>query len=121
MGTKRDQSGSNNLQFATPNNQDTIATAIPGRKRGKCMSRRSGQNGYIERKGNAFHVRFRLDVPGHAARVFKSVRICPVDGPGKLNKFELKRRAQEIVAQFGANSEATFREAEAVNLGTTFR
>jgi integrase len=85
------------------------------------MSRRSGQNGYIERKGNAFHVRFRLDVPGHAARVFKSVRICPVDGPGKLNKFELKRRAQQIVAQFGANSEATFREAEAVNLGTTFR
>jgi integrase len=85
------------------------------------MSRRSGQNGYIERKGNAYHVRFRLDVPGQAARVFKSVRICPVDGPGKLNKFELKRRAQEIVAQFGANSEATLREAEAVNLGTTFK
>jgi integrase len=85
------------------------------------MSRRSGQNGYIEKKGNAYHVRFRLDVPGQEARVFKSVRICPVDGPGKLNKFELKRRAQEIVAQFGANSEATFREAEAVNLGTTFK
>src|SRR5207247_5819901 len=32
-----------------------------------------------------------------------------------------KRRGKEIIAEFGANSEATLREAEAVNLGTTFQ
>lgn len=85
------------------------------------MSRRSGQNGRIERKGNANYARFWLDVPGEPKRIYKSVRICPVDGPGSLNKFELNRRLKEILVEFGANSEDTFREAEAVNLGTTFK
>jgi len=85
------------------------------------MSRRSGQNGRIERKGKVYYARFWLDVPGKAKRVYKSVRICPVSGPGALNKFELKRRVKEIVAEFDANSEMTCQQAEAVNLGTTFR
>jgi len=85
------------------------------------MSRRSGQNGRIEKKGKAYYARFWLDVPGKAKRVYKSVRICPVSGPGALNKFELKRRVKEIVAEFDANSEMTCQQAEAVNLGTTFR
>ena len=85
------------------------------------MSRRSGQNGRIERKGNALYARFWLDVPGQQSRAYKCVRICPVSGPGSLNKFEQKRRLKEIIAEFGANSEATLREAEAVNLGTTFK
>ncbi len=85
------------------------------------MSRRSGQNGRIERKGNALYARFWLDVPGQQSRAYKCVRICPVSGPGSLNKFEQKRRGKEIIAEFGANSEATLREAEAVNLGTTFQ
>src|SRR5215469_11489291 len=97
-----------------------MAPAIPDRKR-RCMSRRSGQSGRIEKKGKVFYARFWLDVPGEAKRVYKSVRICPVDGPGSLNKFELKRRLKEIIAEFGANSEVTLREAEAVNLGTTFK
>ena len=42
-------------------------------------------------------------------------------GPGSLNKFEQKRRLKEIIAEFGANSEEVFREAEAANLGTTFK
>jgi hypothetical protein len=49
------------------------------------------------------------------------VRICPVSGPGSLNKFELKRRVKEIIAEFDANSETVFKQAEAVNLGTTFK
>ena len=85
------------------------------------MSRRSGQNGRIERKGNALYARFWLDVPGQQSRAYKCVRICPVSGPGSLNKFEQKRRLKEIIAEFGANSEATLRKAEAVNLGTTFQ
>ena len=68
-----------------------------------------------------FYARFWLDVPGKAKRVYKSVRICPVSGPGSLNKFELKRRVKEIVAEFEANSEMTCKQAEAVNLGTTFK
>src|SRR5208337_4010018 len=98
----------------------TIAPAIPDRKR-RCMSRRSGQNGRIEKKGKVFYARFWLDVPGEPKRTYKSVRICPVSGPGSLNKFELKRRVKEIIAEFGANSETVYREAEAVNLGTTFK
>jgi hypothetical protein len=33
-------------------------------------------------------VGFRLDVPGQYERVQKSIRICPVSGPGLLNKSE---------------------------------
>jgi hypothetical protein len=52
------------------------------------MARRSGQNGYIERKGNAYHVRYWIDVPGQEKRAHKGVRLCPVSGPGKLTKPE---------------------------------
>ena len=85
------------------------------------MARRSGQNGRIERKGNILYARFWLDVPGQSRRVYKSVRICPVGGPGSLNKFEQKRRLKEIIAEFGANSEEVFRQTLAANLGTTFK
>ena len=85
------------------------------------MSRRSGQNGRIEQHGRFWTVRFWLDVPGQPARDYKRVKICPVNGAGSLNKSERKRRARDIIAEFGANSEDAFREAEAVNLGTTFK
>jgi integrase len=85
------------------------------------MSRRSGQNGRIEIKGRALYARFWLDIPGQPKRSYKSVRVCPVSGPGSLNKFEQKRRVKEIIAEFGANSEAVLKRAEAVNLGTTFK
>jgi len=85
------------------------------------MSRRSGQSGHIEKKGNAYYARFWLDVPGESARIHKCVRICPVSGPGSLNKFELKRRMKEIIAESGADTDAVFKKAEAANLGTTFK
>ena len=84
------------------------------------MSRRSGQNGSIELRGNTYYARFRLDVRGQEQRLNKRVRICPAEGPGSLNSFERKRRLREIIAESGANSEKVFREAEAANLGTTF-
>jgi integrase len=62
-----------------------------------------------------------LDEAGREKRTYKRVQICPVDGPGALNTFERKRRLKEIIAEFGANSEATFRKVESVNLGTTFK
>jgi integrase len=85
------------------------------------MFRRPGQNGRIEKKGKVYYARFWLDVPGEPKRTYKSVRICPVSGPGSLNKFELKWRLREIIAEFGANSAAVYKEAEAANLGTTFK
>jgi integrase len=100
---------------------EILPTAKPDRKARRIMSRRPGQNGSIERRGNTYNARFWLDVPGVEKRVYKRVRICPVEGPGSLNSFERRRRLREIVLEFGANSEATFREAEAVNLGTTFK
>jgi integrase len=85
------------------------------------MSRRSGQVGRIEKKGNSYRVRFRLDVPGSAKRIYKSVFIAPVNGPGSLTKPELQRRAKELVAESGANAEATLRNYEAVTLSPTFK
>jgi hypothetical protein len=42
---------------------DTVAKATPEkRKRGKSMSRRSGQSGYIEVRGKYYVVRFWKDV-----------------------------------------------------------
>src|SRR6185437_10924227 len=67
------------VDFLNQATDGIMASAIPDRKR-RCMSRRSGQNGRIEKKGNVHYARFWLDVPGEAKRVYKSVRICPVDG-----------------------------------------
>ena len=84
------------------------------------MARRSGQNGYIEKKRGWYHVRFRIDVSGQEKRPCKSVPLCPVSGPGKLSKFERKRKAREVVERSGANSVELFRKVEAINHGETF-
>jgi integrase len=85
------------------------------------MARRSGQKGYIERKGNWWHVRFRIDTPGQEKRKYASVPICPTNGAGKLTKPERERKAKAIIAASGAASEEHFRKVEAINLGATFR
>jgi len=51
----------------------------------------------------------------------KSVRICPVNGPGKMTKPERERKAREIIAASGADTGEHFNRVEAVNLGVTFR
>ena len=85
------------------------------------MSRRSGQKGRVERKGNAFYARFWLDVPGEGRRKYASIRICPTSGPGYLNPSQRKLRCLEIITKSGANSAALCREARGAHLGTTFR
>jgi integrase len=77
--------------------------------------------GYIEKKGNSYRVRFMLDVPGCERRVYKSMVIAPVSGPGSLSKFELQRRAKEIIVEAGANDAVTLRKFEAATLSTTFK
>jgi hypothetical protein len=85
----------------------------------KSMSRRSGQNGYIEKSGNWYVVRWRMDVGSQEERRYLREKICPLSGPGKLSASERERKAKEIVERSGANSEQRFNR---VVLGeTTFR
>ncbi|HTQ95632.1 MAG TPA: site-specific integrase [Candidatus Acidoferrum sp.] len=84
------------------------------------MARRSGQNGYIEKKRGWYHVRFRIDVPGQEKRPYKSIPLCPISGPGRLSKAERKRKAREVVEKSGANSIELFRKVEAINHGSAF-
>jgi integrase len=85
------------------------------------MARRSGQCGYIERKGNSWYVRFWIDVPGQEKRAHKSVRICSIKGPDALAKPERERRAREVIAASGADTVELFEKVQAFNLGLTFR
>ena len=60
-----------------------------------------------------------LDVPGNAKRVYKSARMCPVDGRAVSTDSSRRRRLRGILFKAGANSDEAFMEAEAVNLETT--
>src|SRR5580700_7283060 len=82
----------------------SVTATAEQRRRGKSMSRRSGQVGTIVKEGGWYRVRFRLDIPGQYQRVQKSIKICAVFGPGLLTKSERERRKVEIVNSFGANS-----------------
>jgi len=100
----------------------TVAKATPEkRKRGKCMSRRSGQSGYIEVRGKYYVVRFWKDVSGQEERMHASEKICPISGPGRLTKPERERKAKEIIAASGADTPEHLARAEGVSLGVTFR
>ena len=81
------------------------------------MSRRS-QVGSIEKTGKWYVVRFWKDVPGQEQRVHASERICPVSGPGSLNRTERRRRALQIVMSSGVNDPQKFAET---TVGTTFK
>jgi Phage integrase, N-terminal SAM-like domain len=85
------------------------------------MLRRSGQAGTIVKEGGWYRVRFRIDVPEQYERVQKSIKICPVSGPGLLTKAERERRKVEIVNSFGANSVEHFRNVVEGESGVTFR
>jgi integrase len=97
------------------------AATAEQRRRGKSMSRRSGQAGTIVKEGGWYRVRFRLDVPGQYERVQKSIKICPVSGPELLTKSARERRKVEIVNSFGANSAEHFNRVKAIEMGHTFR
>ena len=67
------------------------------------MSRRTGQEGHIERSGKWWVVRWWQDVPGQDERSHKREKICPISGAGALSKSARKRRAREIIAESGAD------------------
>ncbi len=85
------------------------------------MSRRSGQNGYIERSGKWYVVRFWMDVPGQEKRQHVRQKVCPISGPGSLTESERRRKAKEIIAASGADTVEHFENVIAASNGTTFR
>jgi integrase len=104
-----------------PDIQNIRPATAERRRRGKSMSRRSGQVGTIVKEGNWYRVRFRIDIPGQYERAQKSIKICPVSGPELLTKSERERRKVEIVNSFGANSVERFNTVKAIAMGETFR
>src|ERR1700733_10692430 len=100
-------------QLLSPNVVDTFLKATPEkRKRGKSMSRRSGQSGHISVKGEYYVVRFWIDVPGQEKRSHASVRGCPLCGLARLTKPARERRAIELVSARGADTPECLAKAE---------
>jgi integrase len=87
---------------------DNVAEATPVKRTRKSMSRRTGQKGHVEQSGRWWVVRWWMDVEGQDKRALKRARICPITGPGKLTKSERQRRASEIIADSGADTEQYF-------------
>jgi hypothetical protein len=73
------------------------------------MSRRTGQDGHVEISGKWWVVRWWMDVPGKEEREHKRAKICPIVGPGTFSESARKRRAREIIAESGADTEAHFK------------
>jgi integrase len=107
---------------AVPALCDTVAKATPAkRKRGKALSRRTGQNGHIEASGKWFVVRFWRDIEGQEKRALVRKRICPIFGPGSLNHSERKRRAKEIIADSEVDTAQYFNRVVKHQVGVTFK
>jgi hypothetical protein len=90
------------LQFLAGDTK--VLTATPVKRRGKSMSRRTGQTGHIERSGRWWVVRWWMDVLGQEKRALKRAKICPISGPGSLSASERARRGREIIAKSGADT-----------------
>ena len=85
------------------------------------MSRRTGQNGYIERSGKWWVVRWWMDVPDQYDRRHLRAKICPVSGVGYLKASERKKRARDIIAASGADSSELFNKVVKQEEGITFQ
>ena len=102
--------------------QDKLVAATPVRRTGKSMSRRTGQNGHLEQKGKKWVVRWWQDVPDQEKRTHRSARVCPIYGPGSLNKSQRVRHSREIIRKSGADTEEYFnRVVKPFHAAETFR
>ena len=100
----------------------TVVQATPAkRKRGKALSRRTGQTGHIEASGRWFVVRFWKDVEGQEKRALVRERICPISGPGSMNRSERERKAKEIIAESQVDTVGYFNRVVKQQLGVTFK
>jgi integrase len=100
----------------------TLSAAMPSQKRGKSMTRRSGQSGTVVRKGNRWYGRFYQDVVGQEKRRYVSVPLGLVKQKGKsegMTESEAKRKLRSLLENLGLNSMETF--TRIVQPGPTFR
>ena len=79
----------------------SVAGATPDRKRGKSMSRRSGQAGTIVKKGKMWCDRYYEDVPGQDQRKYLCIPLGPVK---TMTKAEAKRKLRSILEKRGVNA-----------------
>jgi integrase len=84
----------------------------------KSMSRRSGQGSKPFRAGKWWRVRARFDVPGVEKRQQRSLKVCLVSQ--RLSMPVIERKAKEVIAASGANSEERFNRV-VLGEGVTFR
>ncbi len=92
-----------------------LRAAVPSQKRGKTMTRRSGQSGTVVKKGRMWHGRFYADVAGQAERKHMSV---PLGLVKELTKSEARRKLQAMLQDLGINTAAHLEQAVH---GMTFR
>jgi integrase len=95
--------------------------ATPAKRTGKSMSRRTGQQGHIEQSGKWWVVRWWMDVEGGEKRAHKRARICPTSGKGVLSASARQRRAHEIIAESGADTEEYFNKVVKQKNGARFK
>ena len=107
------------LQF--PTSDIKVVSAIPVKRRGKSMSRRTGQSGHVEPSGKWWVVRWWMDVLGQEKRKLVRARICPISGQGSLSKSARERRASEIITASGADTVEYFSQVVKQSHGVTFR
>src|ERR1700733_14688562 len=91
------------------------------RKRGKSMSRRSGQNPQPVIHRGWWTIRYWIDVPGQEKRMRVRAKICPASGRGLLTRSEIGRKAKEIIQASGADTVEHFEKCAVLTLKETFR
>lgn len=88
----------------------TTLTATPNRKRAKSMKFRCGQSGAVVRKGQMWHGRYYVDVPGEEQRRRVSV---PLGSVHTIKKPEAKRKLRALLEQMGINKDTHLERTEA--------
>jgi integrase len=87
-----------------------LPLATPNRKRGKSMSFRSGQSGTVVRKGQMWHGRYYVDIPGEEKRRRASV---PLGSIHTVNKPKAKRKLRAHLEKMGLNEDSHLECTEA--------
>ena len=94
----------------------TLGPTTPNRKRKRSMVFRSGQSGYVSRKGQMWHGRYYVDLPGKDERRRVSV---PLGSVSTMKKTEAKRKLRAMLEEMGLNDDT---HLERVDSGAkTFR
>ena len=79
---------------------DIFAFDADSTRRRKSLSRRIGQNGYVEVKNGYYRGRYRIDVPGQHERVNRAVILGSVS---EMTKSEARRKLKSVIAVEGLN------------------